>query len=76
MGEGMANGGLPFPDTGCPVPDVYIYGVPDMINVWDTASTFTHLSWMFSHKDILFLATDFIIQNGPPLYQIYMLNLG
>ena len=22
MGEGMAYGGLPFPDTGCPVPDV------------------------------------------------------
>ena len=26
MGEGMAYDGLPFPDTGCPVPDVgYIY---------------------------------------------------
>ena len=22
MGEGMAYGGLPFPGTGCPVPDV------------------------------------------------------
>ena len=34
-------GGLPFPDTGCPVPDVYIYYVPDMINV---STLFLHLS--------------------------------
>ena len=32
MGEGMAYGGLPFPDTSCPLPDVHIYYVPDMIN--------------------------------------------
>ena len=32
---------FPFPDTGCPVPDVYIYYVPDMINVW---ILFLHLS--------------------------------
>ena len=36
MGKGMAYGGLPFLDTGCPVPDAYIYYVPNMINVWDT----------------------------------------
>ena len=30
----MADGGLPFPDTGCPVPDVYIYYVYELINVW------------------------------------------
>ena len=34
MGEAMAYGDLPFPDTVCPVPDVYIYYVLDMINVW------------------------------------------
>ena len=34
MGEGMAYGGLPFPDTGCSLPDVYKYCVPDIINVW------------------------------------------
>ena len=33
MWEGMTYGGLPFPDTGCPAPGVYIYYVPDMINV-------------------------------------------
>ena len=43
MGEGMAYGGLPFPDTGCPVPDVYIYYASDMINVLNTVSTFIHL---------------------------------
>ena len=41
MGEGMAYGGMPFPDTGCPVADVYIYYVSDMINVW---ILFLHLS--------------------------------
>ena len=40
MAEGVVYGGLPFPDTSFPVPDVYIYYVPDMINVWDTVSTF------------------------------------
>ena len=33
MGEGMAYGGQPFLDTGCPAPDVHI-DVPDMINIW------------------------------------------
>ena len=28
----MAYGGLPFPHTGCLVPDVYIYYVPDMMS--------------------------------------------
>ena len=43
MGEGVTSGGLSFPDTGCPVPDVYINNVSDMNNVWDTVSTFIHL---------------------------------
>ena len=38
MWKEMAYGDLPFPDTGCPVPAVYIYYVPDKINVWDTVS--------------------------------------
>ena len=70
MGEGMVYGGLPFPDTGCPVPDVYIYYVPGIINVWDTVSTYIHLRWTFLH--ILYWMKDWIIQNGPPLYQIYI----
>ena len=30
----MAYVGMLCPDTGCPVPDVHIYYVHDMINVW------------------------------------------
>ena len=50
----MAYGGLPFPDTGCPVSDVYFYYVSDTINVWDTVSLFIHLPRMFLFMDILF----------------------
>ena len=50
----MAYGSLPFPNTGCSVPDVYIYHVPDMINFGATVSTFIHLNWMFLPMDILF----------------------
>ena len=73
MEEWIAYGGLPFPDTSSPV--LGISYVPDMINVWDTVSTFIYLPWMFPPSDILF-RTDWIIQNGLPLYQIYILNLG
>ena len=76
MGKGMAYGGLPFPDTGCPVPDIYIYCMPDMINVWDTVTSFIHLSWMFPPTYIICWTTDWVIQNGLPLYVIYKLNLG
>ena len=76
MGEGMAYGGLPFLHTGGPVPDIYIYHVSDMINVWDTVSTFIHLPRIFLLMNILFWTMDWIIYNGPPLYHIYILNLG
>ena len=76
MGEGVAYDGMPFPDTGCPVPDVYMYYMSDMIYAWDTVSTFIHLPWMFLLTDIIFGTTDLIIYNGPPLYQINMLKLG
>ena len=52
-GKVMAYGDLPFPDTACPVPDVYIYYVSDTIDTWDVVSTFIHLAWMFLPKDIL-----------------------
>ena len=52
MGEGVAYGGPPFPDTGCPEPDVCIYYVSDMINVWNAVSTFINLPWMFLPMDI------------------------
>ena len=42
----------------------------------DTVSTFIHLPWTFPPTDILFKTTDWIIQNGPPLYQIYKLHIG
>ena len=50
----MAYGGLPFPDTGCPVQDVYIYYVPGMIHVWDTVSVSIHLPWIFPPTGIFF----------------------
>ena len=74
MGGGMAYGSLPFPDTGCPVPEASIYYVPDKINIWDTDFTFIHLPWMFPSTDIPFRPTDWMIPNGLPLHQIYILN--
>ena len=50
----MAYGGLPFLDTGCPVLDVYIYYLADMVDVWDTVSTFIHIPRMLVYLDIIF----------------------
>ena len=48
MGEGMACGGLPFPGTGCPIPDVdYLCLLCIDFYVWDAVSTFNHLPRMF-----------------------------
>ena len=48
MGEGMACGGLPFPGTGCPIPDVdYLCWLCIDFYVWDAVSTFNHLRRMF-----------------------------
>ena len=55
----------------CPVLDADIYHVSDMINAWDTISTFIHLIWMFLPKDNLLRTTDWIIYNGAPLYKIF-----
>ena len=68
----MAYGDMPFPETGCPLPDVYIYYVSGMINVWETISTFIHPLDVSAHGHS-FWTTDWIIYNGPPLYQIYIL---
>ena len=76
MGERMAYCGLPFPDDGCPVSGAYIYHVLDMSNVWDTVSALIHLPCMFPPMDILFWTTEWIMQNGTSLYQIYIQNLG
>ena len=66
----MVHGGLPFPDTGFPLPDVYIYYVPDAVNVW---ILFLHLPIFLG---CFFSTKDWIIQNGPPSYQIKILSLG
>ena len=46
-GKGVSYGGLP-------VLDVCIYYVSDMVDVWDTVSTFIHIPRMFMYLDILF----------------------
>ena len=40
-------------------PDVYIYHVSDMTNVWNIASIFMHLPWMILPMDILFFNNGF-----------------
>ena len=40
----LTDGLWPFPDTACPVPDVYIYYVSDTIDIWDVVSTFIQLA--------------------------------
>ena len=37
-------------------------------------SAFIHLPWILPPMEILFWTTDWIIQNGPPLHHIYILN--
>ena len=50
----MAYCDLPFPDTACSVPNVYIYHVSDIITVSDTVFIFIHLPRMFLSTDTLF----------------------
>ena len=64
-----------LPETSCPVPNVYIYYVSNMINIWDTISTFIHLSRMFLPINFVQWTTDLIVYNRSHIYQIYMLNL-
>ena len=55
MGGGMACGGLPFPGTGCPIPDVdYLCLLGIDFYVWDAVSTFNHLPRMFLSTDFAF----------------------
>ena len=66
---GIAYCGLPFPDTGCLVPNADIHYFSDMM-FWDTASSFIYRHWMFLHTDIC------LNNNMPPSYRIYIMNLG
>ena len=71
MGEGMAFGGLPFPGTGCPIPDVdYLCLLCIDLYVWDAVSTFNHLPRMFLSTDFAFWITDWTCCHGPYLHAI------
>ena len=71
MGEGMACGGLPFPGTGCPIPDVdYLCLLCIDFYVWDAVSNFNHLPRMFLSTDFAFRITEWTCCNGPHLHAI------
>ena len=71
MGEGMACGGLPFPGTGCPIPDVdYLCLLCIDFYVWDAVSIFNHLPRMFLSTDFAFWITDWTCCHGPHLHAI------
>ena len=71
MGEGMACGGLPFPGTGCPIPDVdFLCLLCIDFYVWDAVSTFNHLPRMFLPTDFAFWITDWTCCHGPYLHAI------
>ena len=59
MGEGMACGGLPFPGTDCPIPDVdNICLLCIDFYVWDAVSILNLIPRMFSSTDFAFRITD------------------
>ena len=71
MGEGMACGGLPFPGTGCPIPDVdYLCLLCIDFYVWDAVSIFNHLPRMFLSTEFSFWITDWTCCHGPHLHAI------
>ena len=53
----MPCGGLPFPGTGCPIPDNLGLLCIDFY-VWDAVFIFNHLPWMFLSTDFAFRITD------------------
>ena len=71
MGEGMASDGLPFPGTGCPIPDVGNLCLLCIdFYVWDAVSIFNHLPRMFLSTDFAFRITDWTCCHGPHLHAI------
>ena len=59
MGEGVACCGLPFPGTGCPIPDVDDLCLLCIdFFVWDAVSIDNHLPRMFLSTDFAFRITD------------------
>ena len=71
MGEGIACGGLPFPGTGCPIPDVDNLCLSCIdFYVWDAVYIFNHLPRMFLSTDFAFRITDWTCCHGPHLHAI------
>ena len=70
------HGGLQFPGTGCPVPDVanIYFTYYEMSNVWATVSTIVHLG-RFPHG-LSIWKTNWPSYDGLPLYHKYILNSG
>ena len=65
------RGGLPFPGTGCPIPDVdYLCLLWIDFYVWNAVSTFNHLPRMFLSTDFAFWITDWTCCHGPYLHAI------
>ena len=74
MGEGVACGGLPFPGTGCPIPDVDNLCLSCIdFYVWDAVYIFNHLPRMFLSTDFAFRITDWTCHHGPHLHAILMI---
>ena len=67
----MACGGLPFPDTGCPILDVdNLCLLCIEFYVWDAVSIFNHLPRMFLSTDFAFWITDWTCCHGPHSHAI------
>ena len=63
--------GLPFPGTGCPIPDVdYICLLFIDFYVWDAVSIFNHLPGIFLSTDFAFRIMDWTCCHGPHLHAI------
>ena len=64
---------VPFPGTGCPIPDVdYLCLLCIDFYVWDAVSIFNHLPRMFLSTDFAFRITDWTCCHGP--HFIYVWN--
>ena len=71
MGEGMVCGGLPFPGTGCPIPDADNLCLLCIdFYVWDAVSIFNHIPRMFLSTKFAFRITDWTCCHGPHLHAI------
>ena len=67
----MACGGLPFPGTGCPIPDVDNLCLLCIdFYLWDAVSIFNHLPRMFLSTEFAFRITDWTCCHGPHLHAI------